>query len=1097
MFWKDYARQHILEHADMLDVPSALTELEQLPSIYQDIFSPQTFLHHYQAREYILKHHHHTVHIEHQNEILKIQVLSKDALPLGELIDKIQSFSLVAMQEASVRLGADMQQSIVINEIQCITPPNLHRQTLSRLQQALTQVLNQQSDHDDMNALLIHAELEIEHIAVLITLRNHLIQLIADAAPTPLTDMFNTYPAVAKALYQIFEAMHCPAKADYTCEQAHRYFEKTMMDVTNLTDDRWFRALQKLIQAGLRTNAYIRQVGEPVSIKINPRLLDFAPHPHPYREIFVHGVHMEGVHLRAGAVARGGIRYSDRPADFRTEILELMATQVVKNGQIVPTGAKGGFIVRCICQQSDKAAFVLKQYRLFIRALLELTDNLIHQQSVPPTGIYIHPDDQHDPYLVVAADKGTARYSDDANAEARIASFWLDDAFASGGKHGYDHKVFGITARGAWRCAAHHFKALGKDAYHDAITTIGIGDMGGDVFGNGMLINPNLKLLGAFNHQHIFLDPNPPKQAYQERQRLFDAVQGWGDYNPKIISDGGGVFNRASKRIELAKPVRKRLNITDKYLSGEALIRAMLMAPVDLLYNGGIGTYVKASHESHEDVRDPSNNSVRVNGKDLRCAVVCEGGNLGFSQEARIEYAMNGGAINTDAIDNAAGVNMSDHEVNLKILFSAHDAASISLKKRNQLLQSMGEDVCHQCLQDNQIQAEALSLAQQDAEHYPPRLLRLRDTLLKESRLDRRIDPQLNDWDALRSRPQLAVLLGHEKNRIHEALDQAQFETWSHFSKPMLESYFPKQMQKKFNAHIHHHPLKAGICHTQVANHIINHFGLMNLCHLESLLDANIPDICEALLTTECLLAIPALRQSFQSMPHHDKDMLLIQHHMQTYILQFAEDILRLFNIRNWDKTWFEKQRQAIQRFRKSDDAIGIGGRESSHFLSLLKSAMQSGMDTEHAMHLAMLPELSQMASACYLSHKLSQPLSHCLHAMQTTLHLLPFSALEAPMRSSEWGGEDTHPLRKAWLHRLSILKARAGEQLLRHTHKDFLTHGEKLWSKHPNWQAIQQFQMEITQIGDENAASDEQRRMQLMLALTQLESVIEDSASY
>jgi len=1090
VFWKDHARHIILNQAERLDIPHALHELEQLPALYQELFPPQHFLRHYQIREHISQHRQSIVQITLSAKHLEIQVLSKHAKPLGEIIDKIQAFGLVAMQESAVEFGTH-EQAIHISCIHCQTPDGLHPEAVPRLQHALEQVLNQLEDHDPINALLVSAGMDIEHIAVLITLRNHLIQLVPEAAPTPLSRMLICHPKAAVALYHMFEAMHRPAMPFSYRAQSKADFDKAMTNVANLTDDRWLRALSSLIAASLRTNAYVRESGEPLAIKINPQKLDFAPHPRPYREIFVHGVYVEGAHLRGGPVSRGGIRHSDRYADFRTEVLELMSTQIVKNGQIVPTGAKGGFVVRGKENLNDPA-FILAQYKQFIRSLLNLTDNLVHHECIPPDGMHIADDDRDDAYLVVAADKGTARFSDDANDEARLACFWLDDAFASGGKFGYDHKVFGITAKGAWTCAFQHFKGLGKDAYHDVISTIAIGDMGGDVFGNGMLIDPNIQLLGAFNHRHIFLDPKPCKQAFSERQRLFDAVQGWDAYHEQLISAGGGVFDRASKRIELSDAVREILAVEATHLSGEALIRAMLMAPVELLYNGGIGTYVKSSGESHADVRDPANNAVRIDANDLRCQVVCEGGNLGFTQCARIEYAAQGGLINTDAIDNAAGVNMSDREVNLKILFAATGAANIDIRKRNHLLKRMGDEVAEQCLRDNQMQAQALTVAQHDASEHPPRLLRLRDTLLNEGRLDRRIDPGLHDIETLCLRPQLAVLLGHEKNRIHELLDEQEFDTWSNFSDAMLEHYFPSAIRQTFHSSIHQHPLRAGISHTQIANHILNTMGLMSVHHLQSLLDVPTSHICEALLVAETLMDITELQQALSNAPISDDIMRKIQHDMQEYMLHFAEELLRLFDIKTWDKAWLKKQHQGMRRFRKSLPAQGVGGSENSRFLALLKAAASSGLELEDARHLAALPELAQMAVATYLSHKHSLPLNRCLHAMQATMHLLPFTALETPMRSSEWGSEDAHPLRREWLSRLTVLKARAGEQLLQKTSQNFLKAGEACWLQHKNWEKIQQFSMESQQQGEENGSSNEQRRMRLMLAFTQLEAIIE-----
>ncbi|MDQ6959434.1 MAG: NAD-glutamate dehydrogenase, partial [Mariprofundaceae bacterium] len=430
-----------------------------------------------------------------------------------------------------------------------------------------------------------------------------------------------------------------------------------------------------------------------------------------------------------------------------------------------------------------------------------LTDNMQQGEVIAPEGMVVAPQDANDPYFVVAADKGTARFSDDANEESRNANFWLDDAFASGGRYGYDHKVVGITARGAWVCAAHLFAKLGVDAYADPISCVAIGDMGGDVFGNGMLLNPKLTLIAAFNHRHIFLDPTPDTaRAFSERQRLFAAVRGWDAYNTDCISKGGGIFERSAKQIALAAPIRKTLGISEKTLSGEALIRAILAAPVDLLYNGGIGTYVKAASESHAEVRDPANNAVRIDADKLQCKVVCEGGNLGFTQLARIEYAVGGGLINTDAMDNSAGVDMSDHEVNLKILCTV-PAIDLTGTRRNRQLEQLTEAVTEQCLSDNLLQSRALTLAAFDAKKHAPRLHRLRDGLANQGWLDSAVAPDIDHNELLQLRPQLSILLGQEKNRIHARLSKVGFHRISAFSRPMLQDYFPAALHRRYGAH--------------------------------------------------------------------------------------------------------------------------------------------------------------------------------------------------------------------------------------------------------------------------------------------------------
>ncbi|MDQ6965732.1 MAG: NAD-glutamate dehydrogenase, partial [Mariprofundaceae bacterium] len=698
IFWMDRAKAHVLALGSQLNVPDALARLSRLPPVYQNLFPPEQFVEDIRALDGVACSGRTRVHVHRPESGIDLQIFTPQALPLGHVVSIVQSFGLIAMREAVVEFEEN-GSCLYLSSLHCSYRQPVSVEAVSRLALALDHVFNDEAENDTTNALLLAGGLDIQQIAVLATLRNHLVQLLPDAAPLMMTDMLNRHPEAASRLYRMFEARHRPAMPITYQAQARLEFVKSMEAVTSLTDDRWFRSLAVLVEAGLRTNAYAREAADPVAVKIDSQRLDFVPKPVPFREIFVHGVHVEGVHLRAGPIARGGLRYSDRPADFRTEVLELMATQTVKNGQIVPTGAKGGFVLRNVVSPDE--VFVQKHYRSFVRCLLSLTDNVLDGSLTPPAGIRIVQEDVNDPYLVVAADKGTARYSDLANAEAEAAGFWLGDAFASGGRYGYDHKVFGITARGAWVCAAQHLASLGMDAYADPVRVVGIGDMGGDVFGNGMLLNPNMLLLAAFNHKHIFLDPQPDSAAaFAERRRLFDARLGWDVYSEAAISSGGGVFKRSAKSISLSPAVQQSLGIEVASLSGEMLIRAILCAPVDMLYNGGIGTYVRASHERNAEVRDPANNAVRVAADQLQARVVCEGGNLGFTQSARLEYAGKGGCINTDAIDNSAGVDMSDHEVNLKILFSPA-CANLAVAARNRQMRALADAVTAQCLDNN------------------------------------------------------------------------------------------------------------------------------------------------------------------------------------------------------------------------------------------------------------------------------------------------------------------------------------------------------------------------------------------------------------
>ncbi|MFQ5581009.1 MAG: NAD-glutamate dehydrogenase domain-containing protein [Mariprofundaceae bacterium] len=1089
-FWKDRAKVGVLDAARNLNLPDTLKELEQISPLYQQLFPPHQFIEDIRIRDKVIASGRTLVRAHAHDAGIELHIFTQAPLLLGELVTIVQAFGLTAIQEAVVDFGPHDRQ-VHLSSIRCQTAQAFRADDEKRLMEGMERVLNDEADNDPVNALLLAAGLNIDQVAIIITLRNHLIQLLADAAPTPLTDMLRRHPLVAAKLYRLFEARHRPAMPVSFEAQSRLEFDKAMTGVQNLTDDRWFRALAEIVDASLRSNSFMREAGEPVAIKIDPSRLSFAPRPAPYREMFVHGVHVEGVHLRAGPVARGGIRYSDRPADFRTEVLELMATQVVKNGQIVPTGAKGGFVVR----NGDGEPFVRQQYRTFIRALLGLTDNLVHNEASPPTGIRIHEGDSHDPYLVVAADKGTARYSDVANEESRLAGFWLDDAFASGGKHGYDHKEVGITARGAWICAAHHFTLLGRNAYTDPVSVVGIGDMSGDVFGNGMLLNPNIRLVGAFNHRHIFLDPDPdPERSYAERRRLFEEAAGWEQYDPAYISQSGGIFKRQAKSIPISAEAQQVLGITETSLSGEALIKALLTADVDLLYNGGIGTYVKASTETHADVRDPANNAVRVDADQLRATVICEGGNLGLTQQARLQYAASGGHINTDAIDNSAGVDMSDHEVNLKILFASR-ADDITPAKRNRILKDLTEKITAQCLDNNLLQSQALTLASLDAVVHPPRIQRLRDELLRTERIDPHTDPDICNDESLVLRPQLAVLFGHEKNRIHDRLSEEGFDQHTCFRSQLLLSYFPASIQRRFTEDITGHPLSRDIINTRAVNDIVNHMGLGAVHHLETLLDNPLSDIVQALLLTDVIMDSDTLREAIWQHTSDPEIASQMQRSLQEHLMHFAEELLRLCTVEPLNQQWVLQQRTGMRRFRHSLAAQGIGGMESSRYLDLLKTVAQAGLSSEHAAHLATMPELAQTAAAVHLSADMNIPLLRCLKASQACLHLLPISEVEAPLRSSGWGEEETHELRREWLHRLTLLKSRAIEDLLRSGSTNFIRTGEKLWCSHKHWPDIEPLRKpQLDAVEEEGEASMEISQMQLLLALTRLESIIDES---
>jgi len=646
--------------------------------------------------------------------------------------------------------------------------------------------------NDSLNALVQSAGLAWREVEVLRAYSSYAFQLGAVPSRLSLPGALRKYPEIARLLFRLFRARFDPEGPAERSDRAEAQAEirgrlqEAMAEVGLLVDDRALTRLRALIEATVRTN-YFRNGGRAptrrsggvpyISLKFDCRELDSIVRNRMLFEVWVRSSRMEGVHLRGARVARGGIRWSDRPDDFRTEVLGLVKTQMVKNAVIVPAGSKGGFVtLRELDDPAEVADDAREQYKTLMRGLLDLTDNLDDEgEPIPPENVVRY--DDPDPYLVVAADKGTAQFSDVANGIAGEYDFWLGDAFASGGSYGYDHKEVGITARGAWECVKRHFREKGKDVQSEPFTVIGIGDMSGDVFGNGMLLSRQIRLVAAFDHRHVFVDPDPdPEASWKERKRLFDQGRtSWDDYDREVLSEGGLIVSRTAKEVPVTPRVREALAIDEEVesLDGESLIRAVLRAPVELLWNGGIGTYVKASHETHADVGDAANDAVRVDADELRCEVVGEGGNLGFTQEGRIQYALGGGRLNTDALDNSGGVDLSDREVNLKILLRpAVDSGAMSVEERNRLLERLTDPVADLVLQDNESQSLAISL---DEVRCRRRLDDFRDLIstLERAGVLERAAEDLPTWEVLversehrstaLTRPELCVLLAYAK----------------------------------------------------------------------------------------------------------------------------------------------------------------------------------------------------------------------------------------------------------------------------------------------------------------------------------------------
>ena len=745
-------------------------------------------------------------------------------------------------------------------------------------------VLGGKAENDGLNRLVLSAGLSWRQIALLRCYTRYLLQLGIPFSQTYMTDVLVQHSGFARLLLQQFELQFDPAisisKRKSELELLRPQVKRSLGKASNVDEDRILTAFASVFEATLRSNFFLTGEGAArrpcISIKLDPSQLREVPRPRPKYEIFVYSPEVEGVHLRAGDIARGGIRWSDRREDFRTEVLGLMKAQVVKNTVIVPTGAKGGFFPKR-APQGDRDAILangIACYKTFISGLLDITDNVIDGAVVTPTGVVRR--DGDDPYLVVAADKGTATFSDIANGMAAEYGFWLDDAFASGGSAGYDHKKMGITARGAWEAVRRHFREQSLNVQRDPFTVAGIGDMSGDVFGNGMLLSHKIKLVAAFNHQHIFLDPNPDMAAsFRERQRLFKLPRsGWADYNEQLISKGGGVFSRQAKTIRLSSEARRLLDTDESTVQPAQLIKLILKMPVDLLWNGGIGTYVKASTEGNADVGDHSNDAVRVDAREMRCRVVGEGGNLGLTQRARIEYSLGGGRINTDFIDNSGGVDSSDREVNIKILLSeVVKQKGMQRGKRNALLASMTDDVAELVLRSNYLQTQSISMSEIGSLGRVDEIAQLITNLEKTGLLDRDLeflpdDAAIEDRRARKqgfTRPELAIVLSYAKIDLYNGLISSG-ESLDDFLIVDRLRYFPPLLRKRYADLIPGHRLSRQILATLIANDLVNNMGPAFVKRVQDDTNADVVTIARAYTAARQICDVRSLYSSIEAL---------------------------------------------------------------------------------------------------------------------------------------------------------------------------------------------------------------------------------------
>ena len=799
-------------------------------------------------------------------------------IPLSDVVPVLENFGFRVLEEFPTALsGGNGYIHDFRVEVGVEADINSILARVDQIERAIANVLCGSAEDDEFNQLVLYAGLDDQPVVWLRAWFRYLRQTGSSFGLVTIVDALRRAPNATRALIGMFVAAHDPvtAKRDDRVADYADQLDRSLAKVRSIDDDRILRRLRALVEAIVRTNAFAPASEEALAFKINSSLVPGLPAPVPWREIWVYSPRVEGIHLRGGPVARGGLRWSDRRDDFRTEILGLMKAQLVKNAVIVPTGAKGGFYPKQLPPMSNRDAWLAEgteSYRIFIRSLLSVTDNLVNDKVVHPERVVIHDDD--DPYFVVAADKGTAAFSDVANGIALSRNFWLGDAFASGGSHGYDHKAMGITAKGAWISVQRHFLEMGIDVQSDEISVAGCGDMSGDVFGNGMLLSKSLKLIAAFDHRHIFIDPRPdPAKSWAERKRLFELPRSsWDDYDKKLISKGGGVYPRTEKSIPLSSEAREALGIDAKALDPASLINAILKSPVDLMWFGGIGTYVKSSAQSQVDVGDPSNDSLRVSAAEMRAKVIGEGANLGITQAGRIEFAEHGGRINTDFIDNSAGVDCSDNEVNIKIPLNREMRDKrLTFDKRNSLLAKMTDDVAELVLEDNRLQSLALSIAEAGGVQSLPGHVRTIELLEASGRLDRKVEGLGTSDELLRraqesrglTRPELAVVLSISKLVLQDAAEELRLAEDSLVG-PQLFEAFPKAMRKAHADAIRAHRLRNEIVATKVANRLVNRLGPGVAFDLTEEEGASLQQVASAFLVVERLLDLDKMWQEIE-----------------------------------------------------------------------------------------------------------------------------------------------------------------------------------------------------------------------------------------
>ena len=915
-----------------------------------------------------------------------------EVIPLSEAVPVFENFGFRVLEEQPTPLDSGQLGFIhdFTLELRGDTDVADILKRSKTIERTIAAVLEGRAENDAFNQLLVGAALAPRDVVLFRAWFRYLRQTGLSYSLSTVVEALRRAPSVAQGLIALFDARHDPkleGSRDAAVKAAEDAINLGLSHVAAIDEDRILRLIRGVINATLRTNAFADSSREALAFKLNSGIVPGLPAPVPWREIWVYSPRVEGIHLRGGPVARGGLRWSDRRDDFRTEILGLMKAQIVKNAVIVPTGAKGGFYPKQLPPMSDRDAWMkegTESYRIFIRSLLSVTDNIVEGQITHPENVTIL--DGEDPYFVVAADKGTATFSDVANQIAVSRGFWLGDAFASGGSQGYDHKAMGITARGAWVSVQRHFRELGRDVQTQPITVAGVGDMSGDVFGNGMLLSRTIRLVAAFDHRHIFLDPNPDAaRSWEERNRLFNLPRSsWEDYDKSLISAGGGVFPRSQKSIPLTPEVRALLGIEAGEIDPAGLMTAILKAPADLLWFGGIGTYIKARSETNAEVGDPGNDPIRVNAAELRAKAIGEGANLAITQAGRIEFAETAGRINTDFIDNSAGVDCSDNEVNIKIPLNREMAEGrLTEEDRNALLAQMTDDVAAIVLEDNRLQTLALSIAERGGATALPQLVRVIEVLEDSGRLNREVEGLAGNEDLLRraqdnkglTRPELAVLLSTSKLALQAALEAGRITEDATLT-PELCNAFPRLMQERHGEAILQHRLRREIIATKVANRFVNRLGIIAPFALAEEEGASLGQVAAAFVAAERLFRMDELWRTLDTIDIDEQVRLELFDQASRGLQYHVADLLRCTSATTKIEEMVEGLRPGLQQL---DAELGSLLREEARSQSAGQRGrlIEMGAPEEIVERIVRLSELDGAIGIATLGQKLGiDPLS-------------------------------------------------------------------------------------------------------------------------